>query len=201
VEGKNPPWERDALPDWLRSEGADSPSSLERELIHLAEALPLAAAEPGRRRLERAVASPPLRYAPFFGKLSQLWRMPTARVESALAGAADPKRWQLTLLRGLKTYEVALDDPARGRARLLRFAPHARFPQHQHAGTEQVLVLEGSFADDSGRCVRAGESQTMLPESRHELRILGDVPCVAAVLDTGIQFTGPWLRWFNRLLR
>ncbi len=33
---------------------------------------------------------------------------------------------------------------------LVRWAPHTQFSRHRHAGSEEILVLEGEFADDKG---------------------------------------------------
>jgi hypothetical protein len=51
-----------------------------------------------------------------------------------------------------------------------------------------VLVLEGSYADQDGALRGAGDEQSMLAHSEHELRILGNVPCVAAIVDGGVKF-------------
>ncbi len=151
-------------------------------------------------RLSAAVTELPLRYAPFFSRLSELWELPETHVVTELTRAKDPRSWHVTLVRGLKTFEVKRDAaPFAGNARLLHFAPGVRLPQHGHRGQERVLVLEGSYADASGFEVHAGESQTMTEHSLHELNILGDVPCVAAVSEHGVDFgvlglLGTWLK-------
>jgi len=33
---------------------------------------------------------------------------------------------------------------------IVRYAPRSRFPHHQHPGGEEILVLEGTFQDESG---------------------------------------------------
>ncbi len=146
----------------------------------------------GAARLSGAVAELPLRYAPFFSRLARLWELPEASVVTELTRAKDPRRWSRTLVRGLRTFEVKPEVASvtvrAARARLLHFAPGARLPQHSHRGSETVLVLEGSYADASGLEVHAGESQTMTEHSAHELRILGDAPCVAAVIERGVDF-------------
>jgi len=152
-------------------------------------------------RLLGAVAELPLRYAPFFGRLCSLWHAPEAFVVGELTRAKDGRLWKQTLLPGLKTFEVAHPrGPGAPRARLLHFAPGARFPKHRHRGQEHVLVLEGSYADGSGRRVRAGETQSMPAGSEHELHILGASPCIAAISEHGLDFTGPVLRWASKLL-
>jgi putative transcriptional regulator len=151
-------------------------------------------------RLFGAVAELPLRYAPFFGQLSALWHAPEQLVLRELTRAKDPKHWRSTLLPGLKTFDVEVDGRLGGeRARLLHFAPGARFPRHRHRGCESVLVLEGSYADGNSLEVRAGDLQSMVAGSEHELRILGGSSCVVAVNEQGVEFTGPLLRWASKL--
>jgi anti-sigma factor ChrR (cupin superfamily) len=58
-------------------------------------------------------------------------------------------------------------------------------------------VLEGAYADAAGVEVHAGDGQTMPEGSEHELYIIGEKPCVAAIVERGIDFTGPLLRWAN----
>jgi putative transcriptional regulator len=168
----------------------------------LAEELPQdRALRLGGARLLGAVAELPLRYAPFVGRLAGLWEMPEQQVLSELARAKDPKAWSYTLLRGLKIFNVARSASSPVRARLMRLQPGVHFPKHAHRGSESVLVLEGAYADATGVEVHAGETQTMPEGSEHELHILGSEPCVAAVAEHGIEFTSPWLRWANKLLR
>jgi hypothetical protein len=155
----------------------------------------------GAERLQRAVSELPLRYAPFFGRLSNLWQLSEELVQRELTRAKDPKSWTVTLLRGVKTFEVASARQHVGpRARLLCFTAGVHFPRHRHRGSERVLVLEGSYADSTGRQVSAGEQQVMQPGSEHELRVLGEHDCIAAVAEHGLDFTGPWLRWASKLL-
>src|SRR4051812_34665117 len=125
----------------------------------LAEELPQdRALRLGGERLQAAVAELPLRYAPFLGRLVALWEMPEQRVLSELTRARDPKAWSFTLLRGLKTFNLARAEGSPVRGRLLRFEPGAHFPKHAHRGRESVLVLEGAYADGSGIEVGAGET-------------------------------------------
>jgi putative transcriptional regulator len=190
------------FPDHQRSE-QETCDAEERALVEAmlaaTEGLPPVDAGRGAARLAGAVAELPLRYAPFFARLSELWQLPEPKLVRELSRARDARAWSRSLLPGLRTFELALDQ-SEGRGRLLRFSPGARFPRHRHRGTEQLLVLEGAFADADGE-VRAGDGQTMPPDSEHELIILGDVPCVAAVMERGIELTQGWLRLVNRFLR
>jgi anti-sigma factor ChrR (cupin superfamily) len=41
------------------------------------------------------------------------------------------------------------DEVARATS-IVRYAPNSRFPAHEHGGGEEILVLEGEFADEHG---------------------------------------------------
>jgi len=153
----------------------------------------------GAARLQGAVAELPLRYAPFFARLAELWELPESRVLSELTRAKNPKAWSLTPLRGLTLFNVERAKGSTATTRLMRLDPGVHFPKHAHRGRERVLVLEGAYADASGAEVHAGESQSMAAGSEHELCILGSRPCLAAISEQGIEFTNPWLRWASRL--
>jgi quercetin dioxygenase-like cupin family protein len=204
VQNRKSPGFRDTPADFLR-EGSESERAA-RELCLLAlvrgvEIGDAARSNAGAERLARAVAELPLRYAPFFERLATLWGMSEERVSSELLRARQPRSWALTLVRGLRTFDV--DRGGRRdsqRARLLRFAPGAALPEHRHRGRERVLVLEGSYSDSHGTEVCAGEEQLMLPGSVHQLRVSSEGPCIAAVVEQGIDFTGGWLRWASKLL-
>lgn len=155
----------------------------------------------GADRLHRAISELPLRYAPFFGRLARLWEIPEDRVRSELGRARDAGSWTPSFLPGLRVFNV---DPASGgspfNARLLRFAPGARFPRHVHLGHEHVLVLQGAYSDGEVE-VGAGDEQSMHAGGEHELFIIGAEPCVTAIREHGIAFKSPWLRWANLLVR
>jgi putative transcriptional regulator len=155
----------------------------------------------GAERLQQAISELPLRYAPFYARLSSLWQLSLDDVRAELLRARDPGAWSHGLLPGLRIFNVGGSQAKSPRARLLRFAPGARFPRHRHRESERVLVLEGGYADDSGAELHAGGEQTMAAGSEHELYILGSEPCVVAVSERGIAFTSWWLRWLNLLRR
>lgn len=61
---------------------------------------------------------------------------------------------------------------------LLRYAPGASVPRHEHLGTETICVLTGSQSDDSGT-YRAGDVAINEPGSRH--RVWSDEGCVVLI--------------------
>ena len=60
-------------------------------------------------------------------------------------------------------------DPAGASTALLRYAPGAAVPLHEHTGLETILVLEGSQSDEHGR-YPAGSFVANPAGSRHSVR-------------------------------
>lgn len=154
----------------------------------------------GRKRLLDAASSGPHRYAPFYDRLAALWDLSEPALKVLFTVAAERRAWR-PVWPGLRMLGVSAGPKlSDARARLLRFEPDFRFPNHRHSGVETVLVLEGSYTDSSGVTLRAGDSQQMEPGSAHELRVGAEGPCIAAVAERGVEFTGPILkrlaRWF-----
>jgi quercetin dioxygenase-like cupin family protein len=200
VSRPQPPEARDAQADFSADPSPSDQDRYSEGLLLLTDLLPRETApRQGSERLALAVSELPLRYAPFYGRLSSLWEVSEQDVARELARARDPRSWTLTLLRGLKTFELQGGRRGETRRRLLRFSPGVHLPRHRHRGEERVLVLEGSYADSSGCEVRPGEQQIMSAGSEHELHILGAEPCVAAIAEQGVDFTGSWLRWASKL--
>jgi anti-sigma factor ChrR (cupin superfamily) len=58
--------------------------------------------------------------------------------------------WKPTKIDGIEM-KILLEDPATGlMTALVRFAPGAKLPPHEHVEIEQSYVLEGSLADPEG---------------------------------------------------
>ncbi|MDN3554368.1 cupin domain-containing protein [Halomonas maura] len=63
----------------------------------------------------------------------------------------DQYRWVASPTPGVE--RMMLDRVGEEVARatsLVRYAPNSRFPRHEHGGGEEILVLEGEFADEHG---------------------------------------------------
>lgn len=152
-------------------------------------------------RLMEEVERLPLRYAPFYARLSELFDLPEHELEALLARAGEDGSWQRTLLPGVRRFAVAAGPRLGGsEAHLMRFAPGLRFPKHRHRGTETVFVLEGAYVDASdGTRVGPGERQDMADGTEHGLLVESGGPCVAAVISRGVDFTGPVLGRMARL--
>jgi anti-sigma factor ChrR (cupin superfamily) len=64
-------------------------------------------------------------------------------------GAADG--WQPGLIDGLKVRSLYAQGGHPENVALVRWAAGTRFQRHTHWGGEEILVIEGEFADEHGR--------------------------------------------------
>lgn len=69
-------------------------------------------------------------------------------------------------------------DPDGASVALLRYAPGASIPLHEHAGLETIIVLDGAQSDDRGR-YPAGTVAINPAGSRH--RVWSDEGCVVLI--------------------
>ena len=75
--------------------------------------------------------------------------------------------WERTAYAGIEQ-KTLLVDPASGLiTALMRMAPGARLPDHEHVKIEQTYVLEGSLVCPEGEC-HAGQFVWRPAGSRHE---------------------------------
>ncbi|TFF21879.1 allophanate hydrolase [Jiella endophytica] len=65
-----------------------------------------------------------------------------------------------------------------GETALLRYAPGASVPMHEHTGLETIVVLSGSQADDDG-LYRAGDVVLNAAGSRH--RVWSEEGCLVLI--------------------
>jgi anti-sigma factor ChrR (cupin superfamily) len=59
--------------------------------------------------------------------------------------------WQPTSTPGISMKQLYSDSNYPERVALLKWAPHTRYPRHDHPGGEEILVLAGVLADEDGR--------------------------------------------------
>ena len=105
--------------------------------------------------------------------------MPAAAV-SLFVNAADVP-W--TERRPGVFWKVIWEDPdGRHKAILVRYAPGATIPRHRHVGDEQIFVLEGAVADDTGVCT-AGNYARRPPGCEHT--IVSETGAVVFAITSG----------------
>ena len=75
--------------------------------------------------------------------------------------------WEKTRFPGVE-WKILMEDKERGLlTALMRWAPGARLPLHEHVEIEQTYVLSGSYSDHDGTCT-AGNYVWRRSGSRHE---------------------------------
>ncbi|MBS0517687.1 MAG: cupin domain-containing protein [Proteobacteria bacterium] len=75
--------------------------------------------------------------------------------------------WKPTRFPGVEC-KVLMEDPATGMSTaLMRWAPGAHLPDHEHVEVEQSFILEGSLIDRDGVCT-AGNYVLRRGGSRHD---------------------------------
>jgi anti-sigma factor ChrR (cupin superfamily) len=75
--------------------------------------------------------------------------------------------WEPTRFRGVEMKTLLIDRETGVLTALMKFAPGARLPDHEHVLIEQTYVLEGSLVCGEGEC-EAGDYVWRPAGSRHE---------------------------------
>jgi len=178
-----------------------------QELLEVVHRLPevfAAGAGPERlrARLLAETSRAPERYAPFTGRLSELYDLPREEVRALLRLSADPRSWKFSGLPGIKKLAVTPGASRRNaQTYLVKFGAGVRFPEHEHDGLESVLILAGAYTEDSGARYVTGDLHLMEAGTRHAFTIDPDEDCVAATLLHGsLNFRSRPLRWLARVL-
>ena len=153
---------------------------------------------PNTSKLLAEVDALPLRYAPFFSQIAELFDWNEQTVEEELSAMAEPRYWRRTALRGVRVHPVTPGPRAKGATtQFVSFAAGISFPKHRHRGAESVFVLEGHYTDSCDTYVGPGDLHEMPPGTDHGLRIGNEDSCVAASLTRGFDF----LAWHLQLLK
>jgi len=181
----------DLIPDFARealdseSDGTDSGDAL----VELNELLtPIPPSAEARNRLLLAVSAAPLKYAPFFDRLSSFLDLPLDRVQQILADVNDRARWEPAPLRGVQLMHFDGGPSVAGAdVGLVRIEPNYRFPNHRHKGEERLFVLEGGYLDSAGNKYEPGDVQVMSPHTTHDYTVLPGGLLAALVLYEGIE--------------
>ena len=89
----------------------------------------------------------------------------TADEHSHVVKPADME-WKSTRFPGCQVKTLFMDPKTGVMTALMKFAPGAVLPDHEHVRIEQTYVLEGSLVDDEGECT-AGNFVIRAKGSRH----------------------------------
>jgi anti-sigma factor ChrR (cupin superfamily) len=83
--------------------------------------------------------------------------------------AAESISWEKTVYEGVEVKTLLVDPETGMMTQLLRMAPGAKLPDHEHVLIEQTYVMQGSLVCAEGEC-KAGEFVWRPAGSRHEAR-------------------------------
>ncbi|HTU61460.1 MAG TPA: cupin domain-containing protein, partial [Polyangiales bacterium] len=195
--------QHDSLPPFLRDSLEDPTEAA--HAADVASILPTLLQEPnarGKNRLVQAVGSLPLKFAPFYDSLSQIWDLPEQGVVAELTRAKDPAEWRFAGLPGLRVMHVrGGESVARARVVLAEFGEGLRFPAHRHTAPETVLVLQGAYRDSHGVHKGPGDLHHMEPGSEHAFRVLPGSSCIAASVQFGVEFSNFMVRWWAKIMK
>ncbi len=129
-----------------------------------------------------------------------LLELRTGLIGAALdSQAAD---WRSTRHPGVSWRPLFLAEEAQGGSAtvLIRMDPGSSYPEHEHLGVEEVLILAGGYRDGDGEH-GAGSYLRYPPGSRHAPLALGDPRAIVspsnpacllfAVAHGGVRLTSP----------
>lgn len=198
----------DLHPDFALEALEAAEPAARRELLEavnrLPDALVTASGVPAalRAKLLEETSRAPERYAPFTPRLSELYDLPRHEIRQLLQQSADARAWRASGLPGIRKLPVQAGGGRGGaQAYLVTFAAGARFPVHHHDGHETVLLLAGSYIENTGKVYATGDVHSMEPGSSHSFTIAKDEDCVAAALLYGrLNFRSLPLRLLARIL-
>lgn len=98
--------------------------------------------------------------------------------------------WRATRHPGVRVHFYAADRQSGRVLALIAMDPGCGYPAHRHRGVEEVLVLQGGYADAAGEH-RAGQRVRYDDGSEHAPRALpGSVCLLLALAHEGVELLG-----------
>ena len=76
----------------------------------------------------------------------------------------DELTWEKSQFAGIEYKTLLVDEDTGMLTALLRMAPGARLPDHEHTLLEQTFVLEGTLADDDGEVTAGSRHSAHAPD-------------------------------------
>ena len=122
------------------------------------------------------------RFGALTERLARFFELPLRRVRALVELIDEPEAWSRGPADGIKLIHLqagpsfAAADPG-----FVILEPGATFPHHRHVGGELVMVLEGSFVNEGGAVLRAGDTQDLASNTSHFF-VAQDQGCILAVI-------------------
>lgn len=122
-------------------------------------------------------------FSQFATQVASLFDLPVDAVTALFERMSGSEGWFAGPAAGVEVFPVNA-GPKLGDAltALLRIAPGAEFPHHEHLGPERVLVLQGGYRCSTGPEVWRGEIDHRVGGTSHSFVALEGVPCIAAAV-------------------
>jgi len=140
----------------------------------------------GRARLLTAVLRSDERFAPLFGKLTQLFDLSAEALRSIFARAAKEADWQQGPLPWVSLFHFQGGPAVAGLdTGLVRLKKGMPFPPHRHLGSERVLILDGGYFDHEQRWYGPDDFHEMNEGTEHGLQMNPDQDVLLAVVMAG----------------
>jgi putative transcriptional regulator len=152
----------------------------------IARAVPQAPSPAGLRARIVASAARGGRYGRFADRIARMFDIELDEARRLLAMAEDPKNFGPGPIPNTTWLFVKPGPKFPGAlAAIGRLEPGACVPDHGHGSDETTLVLDGGFAEDGGQEVWRGDELYKGAGSEHTFAVVGEQPCVAAVIAPG----------------
>lgn len=136
------------------------------------------------------------RFDHLVGEVATLFDVSEGCARSALGRLDEPSFWIPGRREGLRFATIEGGEKHQGSlVGFLAMQPGVEYPHHDHAGKEEVLVLQGGYADTLGFEKWRGDSDERFPGTTHMLRALPGMECIVAAVLTNItkeEFLAAW---------
>jgi hypothetical protein len=163
--------------------GPEESDRVRRAVAAMAKTAAAADAPSELLRPLRGMLEGPGRLARFGEALARFFDFSEAEASKLLARIDVAEEWMEGPDVGISVLPVETGPGASNAlASLVRLPPGVTLGEHEHVGREQLLVLEGGFADSLGHVVWPGEKLEMAVGSSHSMWGLPGPACVCAAL-------------------
>ena len=97
----------------------------------------------------------------------------------------DALPWEATRFTGIEVKTLMTDPDSGYLTTLVRMAPGAVLPDHEHTEVEQTYVIQGALVDDEGEA-SGGQLAQRLHGSGNELEVIGVCEVVDLYVDRAV---------------
>jgi quercetin dioxygenase-like cupin family protein len=193
----SPSWEGELVDPFLAEVPAEAPEAFEDLTRATAEEAGIETPAASLRATLLGAAKVEGRLDRFASTVARMLDLPEDGARALLDRVARPDVWEEGLAPGVSLFHVSGGPRVEGHVTgFVRMPQGVIFPEHQHLGAEEVLVLQGSYVDGvTGIVYRPGDVIRMPAESRHDFRARAGPNLVyLVVLAEGVDIDGVVMR-------